>query len=378
MKKKLIIVVNVDSFFLSHRKDVGIAALRDGLEVVVATQNTGQMDEIRSLGIRAINLTINPSGMNLREEWQTIRFLTRLFREERPDIVHLVGPKINLWGALAARLAHVPAVVSAVSGMGVIMGAGGLLSYIMPAAYRIVSRQRRLLVIFQNHEDEALYLQHRIVRAEQCRYIMGSGVHLDEYTYSPEPEEGKIIILFTARMIREKGVFVLQEAARMLYEEYKGKIQFRLCGGTVLPERKNYISAEQLQSFGDDDYLVWLGQRDDIKEQLQHCHIFAFPSYYREGLPKSCIEANASGRPIITTNVIGCKDTVVDGENGFIIPGNDAQALADKLRILIEDKALRERMGKAARQYAEEHFSIERVVAQHMDIYHELLNSITE
>lgn len=374
MNKKLIIVVNVDSFFLSHRKDIAIAAMKEGIEVVIVAQDTGRMGDIRALGMRAINLKINPSGMNLREEWQTIRFLTRLFCEEKPDIVHLVGPKINLWGALAARLAKVPAVVSAVSGMGVIMGAGGLLSRVMPAAYRLVSRQRKLLVIFQNREDEALYLRHKIVRPEQCRYIMGSGIHLDEYTYTPEPEQGKIIILFTARMIVEKGVFVLQETAKMLYNEYKGKIQFRLCGGTVLPERKNYIPEEKLNNFGDDDYFVWMGQRDDIREQLQQCHIFAFPSYYREGLPKSCIEANASGRPIITTNVIGCKDTVVDGETGFIIPGNDPQALADKLRILIEDKALRQQMGKAARKYAEKHFSIDRVVAKHMSIYHELLS----
>lgn len=370
MQNKLFILVNNDTFFLSHRKDVAVAAQKAGYDVTVVTKNNGKHEDIKRLGLKVLELKMNPTGMNPIQDTKTVWFLYRLFRTEKPDIVHLVGPKLNLWGSLAARMADVKNVVSAVSGLGVVFGNSGI-GRIIPYAFRFSNNVKNLRAIFQNEEDKATYLKYKIVKEDQCRFIKGSGIDLNDFAYTPEPKEGRIKIMFTARMIKEKGIEVILDAARILYDEYKDKLLFELCGGLTSSKRSNYVSAEVLNSFGDPNYLSWMGMRDDVHELLNDSHIFVFPSYYNEGLPKSCIEANAVGRPIITTNSVGCKDTVIDGYNGFLIPVRDAKALADKLRILIEDKELRQQMGRNARKYAEENFSIEDVIKRHLDIYAE-------
>lgn len=374
MTNKLFIVVNNDWFFLSHRSAVAVGAKQAGYDVTVITRDNGYHKDILALGLKVINLEMNPTGMNLKEELKTVWYLYKIYKREKPDVIHHVGPKLNLWGNLAARMAGAKGVVSAVSGLGVIFNGEGLMSKVMPYAFRFTNDMKNLRVIFQNDEDKATYLKHHIVKEIQCRFIKGSGIDLNEYAYAPEPVEGRIKIMFTARMLREKGVDVIMEAARMLYPEYKDRIMLELCGGLAEEGRKSYVSAEELNSFGDDAYFKWMGKRDDVHELLKESHIFIFPSYYGEGLPKSCIEANAIGRPIITTDSVGCRDTVVDGYNGFIIPIKDPKALAEKLRVLIEDTELRQQMGRNARQYAEENFSIEEVVKKHLEIYKELIN----
>ena len=370
MSLKLFIIVNNDTFFLSHRKDIALEAKSSGYDVTIITKNNGKHDEIKFLGLNVLDLKMNPTGMNPIQDIQTVFFLYRLFKKKKPDIIHLVGPKLNLWGALAARMAGIKNVVSAVSGLGVIFSGKGL-GRIMPYAFRFTNRIKNLRVIFQNEEDKATYLKYNIVKESQCRFIKGSGINLKDYAYSPEPKEGRIKIMFTARMIKEKGIDVIFEAAHLLYADYKDKILFELCGGLTDAHRPNYVSPEVLNSFGDPNYFSWLGMRDDVHDLLINSHIFIFPSYYGEGLPKSCIEANAIGRPIITTDSVGCKDTVINGYNGYIIPIRDAKALADKLRILIENKDLRLQMGRNARKYAEDNFSIDEVVKRHLDIYAE-------
>lgn len=374
MSKKLFIVVNEDWFFLSHRKNVAIAAINDGFDVTVVTVNTGRFDDIKKLGIKTVELDMNPTGMNILEEFKTLLFLIKLYREERPDIVHHVGPKINLWGSLAAKISKIPGVLNAVSGLGVIFEGSGFVSKIMPIAYRFVHQHPNLLVIFQNDEDKSIYLDHNIIKSNQCRFIKGSGVDLTEFSYTPEPDDDRIKIMFTARMLEEKGPLVLREAAEILYGRYKDRVQFILCGGLVNPQRKGYVDSTELNVHNDSKYFVWLGQRSDVLSLLKQCHIFAFPSYYREGLPKSCIEAVSVGRPVVTTHSVGCRDTVIDGVSGFLVPIKNPVALAEKLEILINDKGLRVSMGKAARHYAEKNFSVEEVAHKHVSIYNELLS----
>ena len=150
----------------------------------------------------------------------------------------------------------------------------------------------------------------------------------------------------------------------------EGKAEFLLCGD--LSANPKAISKEELESLCDGHYIQWLGYRSDVRELLAKSHIMAFPSYYREGVPKSLIEACAIGRPIVTTLSYGCKDTVVDGENGFLIPTHDSEALAERLRMLINDADLRQRMGIKGREKAEREFSLTDVVERHIAIYNAL------
>lgn len=367
--KKLLMIVNEDRFFLSHRKEIAIAALQAGWDVTIVCKDTGRLREVEDLGLKVIELPINPTGMNLRQELRTFWFLYNLYTKNKDAVVHHVGLKDILWGGLAAKLAGVRGVVNAVSGLGAVFSGGkmGMTAKGILAVMRFANRRKRLKVIFQNQEDKNLFLQHRVITEDQIEFIKGSGVDLNEFKYVPEPENETLKVVFTARMVKEKGVIELIEAAERLRKEYEGRVEFWLCGRLAV--NADAISKEELESRCSEGYIKWLGFQKDIKTILEQCHIMAFPSYYREGVPKSLIDVCAVGRPIVTTNSIGCKDVVDDGVNGFLVPIKDSEALADKLRILIEDKDLRIKMGKASRHKAEQEFAIEKVVQKHLAIY---------
>lgn len=373
MKGKIFIVVNVDWFFLSHRKDVALVAQKTGWDVTIVTADTGKLNDIEAIGLKTINLPMSRSGMNIKEELGTLFFLRRLYKLEKPDVVHHVGMKTILWGTLAAKFAHVNGVVNAISGLGGFFAEEnkGLMAKLMPKVLKFSHNRKNLLCIFQNDEDKGLYVRNGIIKSDQARYIKGSGVNLNEFCYTPEPAEGKTRVILTARMIVEKGIFILTEAAEKLRSKYEDKVEFLLVGG--LDDHPGAITKEQLDAVCDGSYIQWLGYRTDVKELLQSSHIVAFPSYYMEGLPKSLIEADAIGRPVITCNSVGCKETVIDGYNGYLIPTKDVDALVEKLDILLGDAKLRQEMGKNSRKYAEENFSIDVVIERHLKIYEELV-----
>lgn len=372
--KKLFIIVNVDWFFLSHRLPVALAAQQAGWDVTIVTADTGKLKDISVQGLKVINLPMSRSGKNILEELGTLYFLRKLYKREKPDVVHHVGMKTILWGTLAAKFAGVNGVVNAISGLGGFFAEDnkGLMAKMMPKVLKYSHNRKNLLCIFQNDEDKGLYVKNGIIKEEQTRYIKGSGVDLKEFCYTPEPAEGKIRVILTARMIVEKGVFILTEAAEKLRSKYEDKAEFLLVGG--IDDHPDAITKEQLDAVCDGKYIQWLGYRTDVKELLQSSHIVAFPSYYMEGLPKSLIEADAIGRPVITCNSVGCKETVIDGYNGYLIPTKDVDALVEKLDILLSDAALRQEMGKNSREYAEENFSIDVVIEQHLNIYQELIS----
>ena len=371
---KIFIVVNVDWFFLSHRLPVALAAQKAGWDVTIVTADTGKLKDISNLGLKMINLPMSRSGMNLFQELGTLWFLLKLYKRKKPDVVHHVGIKTILWGTLAAKFASVLGVVNAISGLGGFFEKenDSVMAKIMPSVLRFAHHRDNLLVIFQNKEDKELYIKNGFINESQARFIKGSGIDLNEFCYTPEPSEGKIIVLMTCRIIREKGVFELTKAAKILRTQCEYKTEFWIVGG--LDDHPDAITKEEMDAVCDGRYIQWLGRRENVKELLQHCHIFAFPSYYMEGLPKSLIEACAIGRPIVTTDNIGCRDVVTDGVNGYLVPVKAPTALAEKLRVLIEDKDLRVSMGRASRNIAEKEFSVDDVIKKHLAIYQELVS----
>lgn len=366
---KLFMVMSEEFFLLTHRKEIAVEAVKQGFDVTLIAKNTGRRAEIEALGVKMIDLPINPTGMNLWQELKTLWFLFRLYCREQPDIIHHIGLKTVLWGGLAARIAQVRAnIINAISGLGITFSddrlsitARGILAVIR------LSTGKHVKFIFQNPQDEELFIKHRITTQKQTVFIKGSGVDLSKFAYVPIPETSPVKVIFTARMVEEKGVVTLIEAANKLRQKYTGHVEFLLCGG--LSKNPKAISKQWLDEHCDGQYIKWLGHRNDIRELLEKSHIVAFPSYYREGVPKSLIEACAIGRPIITCDSIGCRDTVEDGHNGFLIPIKNSDILADKLRILIENPELRVRMGLESRKKAELEFSVEDVVNKHLALY---------
>lgn len=371
--KKLLMIVNEDRFLLSHRKDIALAAQKAGWDVTAVCKDTGRRHELEKMGLKVLELPINPTGMNMMQEMRTLWFFYTLYRKNRDAIIHHVGLKNILWGGLAAKFAQVYGVVNAVSGLGAIFSNGdkGLMAKGVLTVMRFSNHRKRVRVIFQNHEDQDLFLQDGVINESQAEFIKGSGVDLNVFKYVPEPESETLKVVFTARMVKEKGVIEVTEAAEQLRKEYEGRVEFWLCGR--LADNSNAVPKEELERRCDGKYIKWLDFQQNIRSILEKCHIMAFPSYYREGVPKSLIDACAVGRPIITTNSIGCKDVVDDGVNGFLIPIKDSEALVQKLRILIEDKDLRIKMGRASRKKAEQEFSLENVVEKHLDIYNRIL-----
>jgi glycosyltransferase involved in cell wall biosynthesis len=366
---KLLMVVNEDRFVISHRKDIALAAQRDGWDVTVVCKDTGRRSELEDMGLKVMELPINPTGMNPLQELRTFWFLYTLYRKNRDAVVHHVGLKNILWGGLAAKLVNVRGVVNAVSGLGALFSGNkmGVTTKGVLAVMRFSNKRERVKVIFQNEEDKALFLQYGVINDSQVEFIKGSGVDLNDFKYVPEPESKTLKVLFTARMVKEKGVIELIEAAEKLRKDYEGRLEFWLCGRLAV--NVDAVPRKELEARCDGKYIKWLDFQKDIKSILEQCHIMAFPSYYREGVPKSLIDACAIGRPIVTTNSIGCKDVVDDGVNGFLVPVKDSEALAEKLRILLNDKALRSEMGKQSRLKAEREFSLEDVVDKHLEIY---------
>lgn len=370
---RLFMVMNEDYFLLSHRKELALRAQEVGYDVTIVARNTGRRKEVEALGLKMIELPINPTGENIGEELKTFWFLLRLYRRYRPDVVHHVGLKVILWGGLAARMARVTGVLNAVSGLGILFSRDPL-SAVAKGILRVQkfsNHRKNVCVLFQNHEDEALYWKHKVIGPERTAFIKGSGVDLKSYAYTPEPESDVVKVIFTARMVREKGTMVLVEAAERLRKEYEGRVEFWLCGG--LSKNPKAISEEELRACCDGKYIQWLGWRSDVKELLMQSHIVAFPSYYREGVPKSLIEAAAIGRPIVTTDSIGCKDTVEEGYNGYLVPIKNSELLAERLKALIDNPSLQQEMGRNSRRLAERDFDLEFVIKKHLEIYEHLL-----
>lgn len=375
MKKRLLIIVNEDKFFLSHRKEVAVKALHEGWNVAVVGKNTGLRNDIESLGLEFIEMPVNPTGKKLHQEFKTLRFLYSLYGKERNAVVHHVGLKNMVWGGMAARMRGIDGVVNAVSGLGIIFSDfnPSRLRKILIPVLKWGMAADNVAVIFQNHEDESLFQALGITEKAKVYYIKGSGVDLQQFPPVERKSGRKVRVIFAARMVKDKGVLDLIEAAEMLRPEYEDKVEFVLCG--PLSANTFAVPEDELKRRCDGKYITWLGHRNDMPRQFADADIMCFPSYYREGVPKALLDASAAGLPIITCDSIGCRDTVKEGVNGFLVKPKSPAEVAARLRLLIENEDLRREMGRKSRLIAEKDYDIRNVVTKHMDIYKDLLKN---
>ncbi len=373
MSKKLVIVVSVDWFFLSHRLPLAEEAIKKGYEVVVVAVEEGRKgDYIRSLGMEFYPLPTTRSGMNPFRELRVLLYLMWVYLRERPDIVHHVAVKPVTYGSIAAKLMGVKRIVNALSGMGFLFinaNKNKLIHRFLRFCFKFGFSNPNIHFILQNEDDFQMVNELGILKPKQLYMIKGSGVNLSKFPFTKEPETEKIRVLVPARMLWDKGVGEFVRAAEQLYPKYKNQVEFVLCGGFD-DGYKLRIEQEELQMWHDQGKVNWIGYQDNMPEVLAQAHIIVLPSY-REGLPKSLIEACSIGRPIITTDVPGCRAVVDDGVNGFLVPCRNRQLLAEAIEKLIVDKALRLKMGAAARKKAEHLFSLKQVVDQTFFIYEE-------
>lgn len=370
MAPRLLIVVNDATFFLSHRVPIALAARDAGYDVHVAAPRAEASEQIEALGLAFHEIAFSRSGTSPRRELSTAVALARLYRALRPDLVHHVSSKPILYGGFAARLLGVPAVVHAISGLGHVFTAETprvrMLRPIVLAAYRVAAAHSNAALIFQNDDDRATIGR---TRAKLVTVIRGgSGVDLERFRPTPMPVDEPIVML-PARMTWDKGIAELVEAARELASSGV-RARFVLVGGGD-HENPEAIPEEQLRAWCAEGVVEWWGHRSDMPDVLAQATLVCLPSY-REGLPKALVEACAIGRPIVTTDVPGCRDVIGDGTHGVLVPARDARALAAAIRELLSDRARLERMGREASERARR-FSSVQVVEQTLEVYRELL-----
>ncbi len=367
---KLFLVVNVDWFFLSHRLPIALEAKNRGYEVTIFTIDTGKKEEIESYGFRCIPLPLSRSGTRFLDELKVVWLLYNYYKKERPQIVHHVTVKPVTYGSLAAKLARVPKVVNALAGLGFLFinaDQNKFLHWALNLIFRYSFNNPQIRFILQNKDDLDMIQNLNILKPNQIKLIKGSGLDLNHYSYCQEPSDEIIKVVLPARMLWDKGVGEFVEAANLLYSKYKNCAEFILAGMADL-ENVSGISILQLEKWSNTKVVTWVGFQEDVKKMVSNAHIIVLPSY-REGLPKSLIEACAIGRPIVTTNVPGCREVVNNGINGILVPVKNVDALANAIERLILDRELRVSMGLEGRKMAEKEFSIEKVIDETFELY---------
>ena len=371
-KPVLLYLVTEDWYFCSHRLPIARAARDAGWDVVVATRVGKHAQSILQEGFRLIPIRLRRRSLAPWREVVAITELVRIYRRERPDLVHHVGMKPVLYGALAATIAGVPAVINALAGMGYVFTSSQLkarlLRPLIRAAFRCLLDRPRSRLILQNPDDVAS-MAGGTVAAERVALIRGSGV--DTATFLPRPEpDGTPVAVMVSRMLWDKGVGELVEAARLL--KRRGVPLRVVLVGPPDPENPASIPERRLHGWDASGDVAWWGEREDIAEIWANSHIAVLPSYYGEGVPKALLEAAAYSRPMVATNISGCREIVQDGVTGLLVPPRDAERLADALERLARDPQLRRHMGAAARELVERELSEKAVVEETMALYRSL------
>jgi glycosyltransferase involved in cell wall biosynthesis len=349
-------------------------AARDaGFDVHIAAPEGRAASTLSEEGFRFHAISMTRSGLKPWKELGTIAALFRLYRKIRPDLVHHLRLKPVLYGGLAAYGARVPAVAGLLTGLGYVFiaetGRARAMRKLVTLTCNVAFRHRNQRIIFQNSDDQSVFIRNKILPEHQTAVIRGSGVDVNIYVPTPE-RDGVPVVVLASRMLLDKGVDQFVEAARAL-RATGVQARFVLVGETD-PGNPTAISAEQLRQWADEGVVEWWGHQNNIRDVLAQAHVVCLPSL-REGVPKVLIEAAACGRAIVTTNAPGCREIVRHGENGLLVPVRDNRALAAALRLLIENTTLRAGMARKGREIVVQEFSIDRVVRETLGVYRELL-----
>jgi glycosyltransferase involved in cell wall biosynthesis len=386
MSRRVVFIVNHAAFFVSHRLPIALEAQRRGFEVELMTGRAGSqtmepaaVEELRSHGIRHTRVAFTSDGINPFVELRGLIQLVAHLRRSRPDLVHCVSPKGILYGTIAARIARVPAVVLAVSGMGFASSSTarqGVLRSAVSAIYRLLVRlaygHRHKRVIVQNLDDRDTLVAAGFAREEEIVLIPGSGVDLQLLGQGTVATK-QPIVLFPARMIVDKGVLDFLAAARIVRRKF-ANWRFVMAGTADYRNPAN-VPAERLEAAQREGTIEWLGHVENMAPWFEQASIVCLPSYYREGLPKALLEAAACRCAVVTADTTGCREAILPGVSGDLVPPRDPETLARVLEALIEDRPRRESYGLAGRRLAVERFGIEAVVDRVLTLYGELLSN---
>jgi glycosyltransferase involved in cell wall biosynthesis len=376
--RKILVCITEDWFALTHFR--GLLATLTGIaeEVVVATRSSGRLGEIEALGCRTIDFDFQRSSLNALRQAAAIDKLARLIRTERPDAVHAIAMQMLVMTSLALWLIpHVPHVVLHLTGLGFLgisnTRAARLVRPLAMSEIARVLRRPTSWLIAENPEDVEFLRSGGVQAGTRVTVLGGAGIDAEAFPPLPPPHNRVPAAAFVGRMIRSKGLEVLVEAARRLSRRGV-RLDVSLYGKTD-DDNPEGVAIEQLKAWHGDGHVNWHGYVSDIGEIWRRSDIAVLPAITREGMPRAVLEAAASARPLIVTDVPGCRHFVRHGIEGLVVPPGNADALADALAELALDANLRSRLGAAARQRVLEGFTIEQVAAATREAYQRLFLS---
>lgn len=357
---KIAILYNTSDYLLRFRSELMESLQRAGHEVLAITPRDEATPRLDALGVRWREWHLAGQALNPLKDLAAILDLRRILAEERPDAVLNFTIKPVLYGSLVARSVGVPRIVSMITGMGSLFLPGSwkkrLLLAVVKKVYRAAMRSNHR-VLFQNDDDLAYFLAEQFLTPDKALRINGSGVNLSRFPCQPgQAVPGSFLLI--SRMIREKGIHEFIAAARQIKSQYP-HARFVLVG--PIDNNPGAITREDIAAWEHEGVVTYMGVQADVRPFLAAAEVYVLPTYYLEGVPRSILEALSMGKPVITTDWRGCRDTVESGVNGFLVPPQDQQALTTAMRQFLEDPSRSAAMGRASRALAETKFNVEVV-----------------
>jgi len=374
---KIILFANTDWYLYNFRRSLALAVRAAGHDVLLISPPGEYGARFRDLGLRWEPLpAMDRRSLNPLRELRALAELFALFRREQPELVHNFTIKCAVYGSIAAMLTGVPARINAVAGLGYVFASNErrarLLRPVVRALMRFALRGRRARLILQNHDDARMFLDHGLIEDARVRVIAGSGVDCNRFVPRTRTRNDPPRVLLAARLLWEKGVKEYVQASRTLRAQGR-RIRFLLAGASD-PGNPAAVPEAAVSSWVDEGIVEWIGHVDDMPALFASSDVFVLPSYYREGLPKSLIEAAACATPLITTDMPGCRDVVIDGVDGLIVPPRDADALGTAIARLLDAPELARKLGLAARAKTLAAFDERIVIRRTLETYEEVLD----
>ena len=367
-KRHIVISANVSWYLFNFRKNTIKKLISMGYKVTIVSSRDHTSEKLASLGCGTININLESSGKNPFKDLLIIFNLYRIYSNISPDLILNFTPKINIYSTLAARPLKIKC-INNIAGLGTIFIEKNLLSRFVGCLYRF-SQPLAHKVFFQNKEDQSYFVDNGWIKKEKSIRIMGSGVDLDHFQIRESNDDGITRFIFVGRLLIEKGIVDLVKAFEILKKKYTS-IELMILG-PFDKKKKKQPSEEDLNRWTEDRHISYLGFKEDIEAYLGESDCIVLPSFYREGVPKSLIEAAAMGKVIITTDNIGCRDVVDDGLNGFLIQPKDIQGLVDKMELVVNmSHQERLEMGLNGRRKIESQFDEKTVIQEYINVLEE-------
>jgi glycosyltransferase involved in cell wall biosynthesis len=362
VKPKVVLVSNTSWYIYNFRRGLVVSLRERGFEVCVVTPSDEYSPRLVDLGCKHFPITMDNKGSNPIRDAMTILDFYRLYGSIKPHLIYQNTIKPNIYGSIAAGLLGIP-VINTITGLGTAFLKDDLRQKLVRMLYRI-SQRGAFRIFFQNEEDQRMFVQAGLVPAGRDVYIPGSGVDLQRFDFKPLAERSSLRFLLIARLLRDKGVVEYVEAARMLKRKYP-EAEFQLLG-FLDADNHSAVSREEVDQWVAEGVVNYLGKTDNVVPFMEAADCVVLPSY-REGLPKTLIEAAAVGRPLVATDVVGCRDVVKDGFNGFLCEAKSAQSLADALeRMLGLSLPQRQLLADNGRRFVEENYDERLVIRKYM------------